>query len=273
MEEAVECQAAYKDENGEGEGGKRGIPGSTLKLIAVIAMLIDHIAASILVQLIVTNPVNYVDHKLQMTPIVIAYYIMRGIGRIAFPIYIFLLLEGFAHTHNRLWYLGRLTLFALISEIPFDMALQISRKRFLTGHIVEFDYQNVFFTLAIGLLTIMLIDKVWDCKREIYTKVLIDCFIAGLGMELAALLQTDYGAAGVAAIVAAYIFRKWRIPQMIALCLPLIYSDWLEAVALINVFPVAFYNGRRGWKLKWIFYAFYPAHLLILGIIRLFILQ
>lgn len=277
-EENIEQKAAQSRTTG-GDGNcknsdgqmnrERGISGSTLKLIAVIAMLIDHTVASLLEPAIVSNPANYSDDGLLMTPIVIVYWIMRGIGRIAFPIYIFLLLEGFAHTSNRLRYLGRLALFALISEIPFDLALWMSRRQILGGHILEFDYQNVFFTLAIGLLTIMLIDKMWECKREIYTKILIACMIAGLGMGLAVLLRTDYDAAGVAAIVVAYALRRWRIPQMAGLCLPLIYFNGIEAVALIDILPVAFYNGRRGWNLKWIFYAFYPVHLLVLGLIRM----
>lgn len=274
MEEAVQSQAMYKDEDGKESGDgmdsrKRGISGSTLKLIAVITMLIDHTAASVLQQLIVMNSANYVNGRLQMTPIVTAYWIMRGIGRVAFPIYIFLLLEGFTYTHNRLWYLGRLALFALISEIPFDMALMLERRELLEGRLVEFGSQNVFFTLAIGLLTIMLIDWVWKWKKNIWVRLLLGCIIAGLGMCLAAVLKTDYGETGVAAIVVAYVLRRWRVPQMVGLCVPLICSNWLEAVALINALPVAFYNGRRGWKLKWIFYAFYPAHLLILGFARL----
>lgn len=276
QETAEQKAAQVRTAGGDGEnseGGrnrsKRGISGSTLKLIAVIAMLLDHTAASLLEPAILSNPENFELGGIKMTPIVIVYWIMRGIGRIAFPIYIFLLLEGFAHTSNRLRYLGRLALFALISEIPFDMALWVSRTQILEMHILEFDYQNVFFTLAIGLLTIMLIDKMWECRREIYTKIVIACMIAGLGMGLAVLLRTDYDAAGVAAIVFAYVLRRWRVPQMAGLCLPLIYSSGIEAVALIDILPVAFYNGRRGWNLKWVFYVFYPMHLLVLGLIRM----
>lgn len=111
----------------------RGISGSTLKLIAVVTMLIDHVAASILAQIIFMNPANYTNEGLKNTPIVVVYVIMRCIGRIAFPIYIFLLLEGFRYTRNRWRYLGRLVLFALISEIPFDMALAAEKKRLWRG--------------------------------------------------------------------------------------------------------------------------------------------
>lgn len=132
----------------ETEEKKRGISGSTLKLIAMASMLIDHTAACVLYRIIMADPANF-DARGQaiMTPACVTYFVMRGIGRLAFPIYIFLLLEGFEHTRSRWRYLGRLVIFALISEIPFDMALSFSYRDvryILSGHILEFSYQNVF---------------------------------------------------------------------------------------------------------------------------------
>lgn len=266
--ENIDANGSIAERERDNKKESRGISGSTLKLIAVVTMLIDHVAASILAQIIFMNPANYTNEGLKNTPIVVVYVIMRCIGRIAFPIYIFLLLEGFRYTRNRWRYLGRLVLFALISEIPFDMALAAEKKALVAGHVLEFGYQNVFFTLAIGLLTITLMDKVWECKCKIYIRLLVDGVIVLGGMALASLLCTDYDSAGVLAIVAAYALRRWRILQMAGLCIPLICSGPIEAVALLDVLPVSFYDGRRGWNLKWIFYAFYPVHLLILGIIR-----
>lgn len=254
----------------EKEQRKRGIPGSTLKLIAMASMLIDHTAACILYRVIMADSANF-DARGQavMTPVVVIYFIMRGIGRLAFPIYIFLLLEGFEHTRSRWWYLGRLVIFALISEIPFDMALSLSyrdARYILDGHILEFSYQNVFWTLAIGMLTIILTDKVGNLKID-SARWGLQLIIAALGMGLAYAMKTDYDAVGVLAIVAAYWLRKNRIVQMLGICISLLLAGWIEAAALVDILPVTYYNGRRGASLKWIFYAFYPVHLLILFLI------
>ncbi|MCM1104139.1 MAG: conjugal transfer protein TraX [Clostridium sp.] len=135
-----------------GAPAKKGITGSTIKLIAIIAMLIDHIAAVILERmlmragyLLATTNTNLLsewiaEHRL----LYFSYMIMRLIGRFGFPIFCFLLVEGFLHTHNRKKYALRLCLFALVSEIPFDFAFR--GEWFYTG------YQNVFFTLFLGLL-------------------------------------------------------------------------------------------------------------------------
>jgi len=123
---------------------KLSISGSTLKWIAIITMLIDHIAASFYIMYIETN-------NLTGAPVVI-YEVMRCIGRIAFPIFIFLLIEGFTHTRNVGKYMLRLFLFALISEVPFDLAFM---------HEWYYpEYQNVFFTLFLGLLSIWLIRQI-----------------------------------------------------------------------------------------------------------------
>ena len=161
----------------------KGISGSTLKMIAVVSMTIDHTAATILARYLVSGGLSsqgWYD----------CYRLMRGIGRIAFPIYCFLLIEGFLHTRNRTKYAGRLLLFAAISEIPFDMAF--------SGKILEFSYQNVFFTLFIGLLTIMLIAKAE--RQQTLSPVLRSlCFVGIMfgGMGCATLLRTDYSYYGV----------------------------------------------------------------------------
>lgn len=126
---------------------QQGISGYWLKVIAVISMLIDHTSAVILEQIPgLENPA----------------FLMRIIGRLAFPIYCFLLVEGFYHTRSRAKYAGRLFLFALISEVPFDLAF--SRRMW------DFSSNNVFFTLLFGLLVIWGVEgikqKCGGCLRE-----------------------------------------------------------------------------------------------------------
>ena len=121
---------------------KRGINGSTLKWIAALSMLVDHFAV-----------VFRRGSILAGSPLLTSgqYYFLRGVGRLAFPIYAFLLAEGFFHTRSVEKYLLRLLLFGLISEIPFDLAFESAW--------LDMSYQNVFFTLFLGLLAVYLWDR------------------------------------------------------------------------------------------------------------------
>lgn len=229
---------------------QNGLSGSTLKLIAVITMLIDHVAAAVIARLLILGGTG--NETLYQI-----YFIMRDIGRIAFPIYCFLLVEGFEHTRDRKKYALRLGMFSLFSEIPFDLAF--------SSKILEFQSQNVFFTLFIGVLVMMAVRKIeeqpqWDATVRVV--LLAISIIAGMGA--AVLLQTDYDALGVLCIMVLYIFRKQKPLQIIAGCLSFV---WWEAWATLAFIPIAFYNGRRGWKMKYFFYLFYPVHLLLLYLI------
>ena len=128
---------------------RKGLSGSALKMIAIATMLIDHIAATVIIRVLKFG--GYNDSLYQL------YRVMRNIGRIAFPIFCFLLVEGFMHTRDREKYALRLGCFAAISEIPFDLAFN--------GKILEVGYQNVFFTLLLGLLTMMAYDSVMKQSR------------------------------------------------------------------------------------------------------------
>lgn len=246
--------------------------GNKLKWIAMFIMMIDHIGYGLLWPMIDAHPESYgTADNLRMTPLVIVYFAMRSIGRIAFPIFIFLLIQGFLHSHDRIHYFGRLLLFAAISEVPFDLAFSISTNQAKEGCLIEFGYQNVFFTLAIGLLLITVI----DVFIKIPEKGGIAYFATGTLCVVILLvsygLQADYGVIGVLAIVAAYYFRKDPKKMIIACVSVLVLSSLMEAFAYFAIIPVSQYNGQRGKGNKWIFYLFYPAHLLVLVGIRMMI--
>lgn len=231
---------------------KKGISGSSLKLIAVVTMLIDHIAAAVLARLIIIGG----EEQLQLGQYMV-YRAMRGIGRIAFPIYCFLLVEGFTHTRSREKYALRLLLFALVSEVPFDLAF--------SSKVLEYGYQNVFFTLFLGLITIMILSVVekhqeWNVALRIFLFAVI---IAG-GMAAAYAWKTDYSFYGIMCIVVLYLFRERRILQVLAGCAAFF---WWELPAVLAFIPIYFYNGKRGWNIKYFFYLFYPLHLLMLYLI------
>ena len=208
---------------------KRGVSGSTLKLLAIISMLIDHVTAILLIG----SPY---------------YSLGRTIGRLAFPIFCFLLVEGYVHTHDVKKYAVRLFLFALVSEIPFDLAFSYRA--------VDFAYQNVFFTLLIGLFVLYGMDRV----EEPAFKVLV--ILAG--MAAAVFLRTDYSWKGVAAVAVIYYTRSSKLWQA---GMGALMFSW-EPPAMAAFAPIYFYNGKRGISIKYLFYIFYPAHLLALVLLR-----
>lgn len=230
--------------------GRPGISGSTLKLIAIITMFIDHVGA-VIVERMVLKGVSFGGMSLK--DLYLLDQILRSIGRIGFPIFCFLLVEGFVHTKNRVKYGMRLTLFAFLSEIPFDLAF--------TGKVFSTKYQNVFFTLLIGLLVMAVfrvIEEKYNEKRILAIVLMLLSLTAG--MTLAVILKTDYDYRGVISIVVLYVFRMYRPLQLLAGAMTFMWEIPAPAAFL----AAACYNGRRGLKLKYVFYIFYPLHLLLL---------
>lgn len=227
----------------------KGISGSTLKIIAMISMLTDHTAAVLLEDILagglLTEQQGYA-----------VYGIMRRlIGRLAFPVFCFLLVEGFEKTGNKRKYAGRLFLFALISEIPFNLAFY--------GSIWEIRYQNIFFTLGLGLFMMIGMETIKKKCRRLWFVLFGEAVLFFITALAAQLIHCDYGAKGIAAIALLYIFRRNKAEQLLAGCIAFLW----EITAPLAFIPIAFYNGSRGLKLKYAFYVFYPAHLLLLYVI------
>lgn len=244
---------------------KKGLSGSALKMIAIITMAIDHLGAGVLgrllrqrgyMELMASSDMNAITEWFAANGLLFAVYtIMRMIGRVAFPIFCFLLVEGFMRTRNVKKYALRLGAFALISEIPFDLTLN--------AKVLEFTYQNVFFTLFVGLLTMIVFDKIEKTEWNKVAKLLLSAVALIAGAALAEVLRTDYSAIGVICIMVLYVFRHNKIWQIVAGCVAFVW----ELTAVLAFLPIAFYNGQRGMKLKLFFYTFYPLHLLIIYLI------
>lgn len=232
-----------------------GISGSTLKLIAILSMLIDHTGAAV-ISAIYRHPAIAADPARQALWGNI-YNLSRDIGRIAFPIFCFLLVEGFLHTRSISKYAQRLFLFALISEIPFDLTLR--------GNWYSPDKQNVYFTLFIGLL--VLVGIRWITQNGTRNLFLAVIPIAA-GMYLALKIDTDYNYKGVFLIAILYMMRYSRLYQ----CIGGAAATAWELPAPLAYIPVYLYNGKRGLRLKYLFYWFYPAHLMLLWIIATYVL-
>ncbi len=261
------------------EAKKFSVNGNTLKMIAIITMLIDHITyvfveAHILPKVYASylggQSMEYTNKDYSFWSSVD--YIGRGIGRLAFPIFVFLLVEGFMHTRNVWKYALRLGIFALISEIPFDMAFN--------GSYFDMSYQNVYFTLLIGLLMMTGFEAVNDHIKPKLPNVLLQALIFFAAMMLSLVVSCDYTVMGIAMIAAVYLTRNNRRIMWFAVLVAIVVtmipanSSFLEVLGCFSFFLIAFYNGERGsFNLKYFFYAFYPAHILILGLLNMFLLK
>lgn len=211
---------------------KIGINTFTLKIIAIASMLVDHIGAILFPQ----------------------YLGLRIVGRVAFPIFTYTLVEGFLHTHDVKKYMLRLGLLALISEIPFDLAF--------FGTVWSPSRQNVFFTLFLGVLMLYLLLKAPTALRGFF------CVLAIL--LLSEFLNTDYSSMGLLMIYWFYQFRDNKVMKLLGVALiNLFLMGGIQAYAIVALIPIALHNGEQGPKCKTFFYGFYPVHLMVLVLIRL----
>lgn len=260
--------------------------GYHLKMIALITMLIDHIAAVVIWRFYEASfqirggmySSEFIGDQLivwisrHQEAVYTIYESMRMIGRMAFPIYCFLLVEGFLHTHNVRKYALRLLLFAFISEIPFDLAIAHTW--------LSWDYSNVFFTLCLGLVLIWGIsyvekfyefwqEKNWDDSMGKAVVLGIGAFMTiAVGAFGDMVLHMDYGMAGVLAILVIYLFRQSKeIGFAFSVFVLSVLSSSMEILALFMLYPIMKYDGTRGKNIKYVFYAFYPVHLLLLALV------
>lgn len=225
----------------------RILTGSALKLIAITTMVIDHTASHLLRHHeAFTEPLlTYHNHALTW------YVVLRCIGRLAFPLFAFLIVEGFIHTRSRRRYGRNLLICALISEVPWSLT---HGGFHILGH-------NVIFTLLWGFLGLCAVEHYrhdWHKAGVTLVVMLIIAFI----------FRADYDGSGFAFIVMLYALRRHHALRALAGC-TMLPMTWVAGLAFI---PISMYNGRRGFIRgnigKFIFYAFYPAHLFVIWIIK-----
>lgn len=186
--------------------------------------------------------------------------LLRVIGRIAFPLFVFLLTEGFVHTHDRWRYLGRLTVFALISEVPYRIFTNGGR---FWSVILSKPCTNIFFELLLIFIALWSIQSALE-KNKLFFGLTALCLV------MAVLMDTMYGWYGVVMGICFYLFRDKRYQAL--LCLGIltvlycvVHGSAFQLSALLAAIPLWFYNGERGPRLpKYFGYIFYPAHLMLL---------
>ena len=222
-----------------------------LKIIACFTMLLCHI------------PFVYPQYSVPL----------MYIGKISFPLYAFLISEGYVHTRNFSKYLTRLIVFGVISQIPACLLF--------VGKSFNGLYLNIFFTLALGLLGIRIYDKIKS--KYISTPLII------LLAVIAELLKFDYGAFGVLMIVCFYVFKRNKLNMVLSqmFLMFILYMKKMSyyTFSLFNLQYILFqllfsvislaiiltYNGKKGkssGKIKLMFYFFYPVHLIILDLLK-----
>lgn len=209
------------------------------------------------------------------------------IGRIAFPIFSFLIVEGYSHTHNLRRYLLRLLIWALLSEIPFDL---------MYGGSIFYPYhQNVLWTFLLSLFLIILIEKSKSRLHPVLAS-LASAGIVILGFVFGYVTMVDYYGVGILTVLVFYFFRKqnWKNRLCQFLCLYILNVKLLggyyyeiqvfgfeielvqQGIALLALIPIWLYQGRQGIHNKvfqYSCYAFYPAHMLLLFIVREWMLR
>ena len=236
-----------------------GISANMLRLLAIVLMLTDHIWATFMV---------FGDW-------------MTYIGRLAFPIFAFQLAEGFVHTSNLKKYILRLLVFALITEIPFNL--------FCSSSWVYPYHQNVLFTLLLGLLAIAVIDKARNSEDKKSKASVLWLLLIGV---VSIIGFTDYGFLGVLTVIMFYLVRGYKITPLLQLIGMVVIHVFLfegqniifevfnhtiefpvQGFAVFALIPIWLYNGKKGRSnkiMQYGFYAFYPVHMLVLYLIKYF---
>ena len=232
-------------------------------MIACVTMLLDHIGAVIVLECF--HQATGATKGIWLE----AYNLLRTIGRLAFPIYCFLLVEGVCRTRNPKKYGLRLLIGMLLSEIPYDLAFY--------GR-VNWQEQSVMVTLLLGFVMLEIMKK---CPKHLLKLLAVIPFAFA-----AEKLGSDYGAMGIL-VIAVFAFTQnlkykhlWQFLGIWFIFSPnhLMMLNWLggihwtiQELAVFAVVPIALYSGKKATNsklLQWVFYLFYPAHLLILYLIQ-----
>ncbi len=219
---------------------KQILDGTMLKIIAMVSMVSDHVGDLFF-------------------PGVMW---LRMIGRLAMPLFSFCIAEGYAHTRDKNRYLLRMGIFALISEVPFDLAFEGK---------VGFGHQNIMLTFFLSILALKIFDLIRGEEPRNIGKTVLGTLAVLVMAGLALLLRADYTIFAVIAVFLFYVLRN-RHPLVRSgvgvAFLALTRTMGYYCTTGFSLIPLLLYNGKRGRGLKWLFYAFYPGHLLLLFVLK-----
>lgn len=237
-----------------------------LKIFAIIFMVFDHAYMTV---------VNVPGHLW-----------MTMLGRLAFPIFAFQVSEGFIHTHNKKRYIINMLIFALISEIPYNLMMGAT--------IFNIFHQNVMFTFLEALLFLDIIEKVIKSSKKIIIKIILIALLCLASGIIGTITLVDYMGAGVLTVIMFYLTSLipnnslkmlsqlaglWYINFVILSGQVIILNNgWelpIQGLAILSLVFIFLYNGKKTLSgtpdkiFKYFSYVFYPAHILILSAISL----
>lgn len=249
---------------------KKGLSQETLKLLACVTMLIDHIGYALVYpmyqQVSIVNGASMFAAQLLHT----MYTVLRSVGRLSLPIFAFLLMEGFRYARNRKKYALRLAIGALLSEIPYNLVV--------SGSPVWRYQQSIMITLLLGFFALLAMER---CEKLAWKSVAMIPFAI-----LSELLQADYGWGGVVLIGLFELSRHMYNRNLIRFCGMLVlfhympsallqfgnFSLPMQALGALSMLFIAAYDGRKvtnSRAVQWGFYLFYPVHLIILYLVAM----
>jgi hypothetical protein len=223
------------------------LDGTMLKIIAMISMVFDHVGDMFFPGI--------------LWP--------RMLGRLAMPLFSFCIAEGYIHTRDKNKYLMRMGIFALISEIPFDLAF--------SGRI-GLEHQNIMVTYFLSIVALRLFDMIRGEKNAESGKYSVPMTILGWVIiftfaGLAVIIKADYTVFAVISVCIFYVAKDihFALRSGVGVAfLALSRTMGYYCTTGLSFIPLVLYNGKKGKGLKWLFYAFYPVHLLVLYIIKRF---
>ncbi len=248
------------------------LSGNQVKLFAAAFMLVDHFSKIFLIGLlrylmIPMENAGYLAPGISEGLYTFTRKVLYSIGAISFPVFCFMFAEGFPYTKSKLRYCLRLALFAIISEIPFDLAFFRTSAVSAGTFPLYYGHQNVFFTFLIGIGALICIDWLTGIPNR-WLRLLLQLAAAAVFGKIAGVIRCDYGTYGVLLMAVFYLFRKNRLLQAaagLALRFLVFSSRGYPYSFLAASVMILLYNGHRGKRnLKYFFYLFYPSHIIIL---------
>ncbi|MCR5590131.1 MAG: conjugal transfer protein TraX [Lachnospiraceae bacterium] len=233
---------------------------NVLKFTACIFMFIDHIGYGVIHRYMITHSMDILPESYKTLNTV--YEICRGIGRLAFPIFCFFLVEGFFRTRNIVKYAARLLLLSLISEVPFDLGLY--------GNVFNWEHQNVIITFFIALLMLQTLKLINDNRASLSKPVVYLSYICAViaFSDAAYLAKSDYSWKCMLLAAVLYFTRGTGAFSMLAGAVSTCWEKYASASFIL----LYFYDPEKRPRFKYAFYLFYPLNFLLVYLIAYLII-